>query len=319
MSRILIVTPTRQSSRQGNQVTANRWAGLLRSLRHRVEIADGFDRQACDILIALHARKSAAALQRFAGKHPDKPIVLGLTGTDLYGDIQSSEAAQRSLELARRLVLLQPHGRRELPRRLREKTRVIHQSVEPLNSRPAPLKSVFEVCVSGHLRSVKDPFRAAMAARRLPATSKIRITHLGGALSAAMEERARAEMQRNPRYRWRGEVSRGRARRLLARSRLLVLSSKLEGGANVISEALAAAVPILSSRISGSIGLLSEDYPGYFTVGDTKELAQLMLRCERDGAFYRQLTSHCRRLRPLVKPARERAAWRELIEELVQE
>jgi glycosyltransferase involved in cell wall biosynthesis len=166
---------------------------------------------------------------------------------------------------------------------------------------------------------VKDPFRAAQAARRLPAASKIRITHLGAALSPSIEARATAEMRRNPRYCWLGEVPQARARQLLDRSRLMVLSSKAEGGANVVSEALACGVPILSTRISGSIGLLGEDYPGYFEVGDTRALAGLLQRCENESVFYRLLQSHCRRAAKLTTPSKEKEAWRELLDELSHE
>ena len=290
---------------------------MLRWLGHRVQIGQQFEGQPCDILVALHARKSAAAVERFARQHPKKPIILALTGTDLYHDIHDSKMARYALDRATRLVLLQPHGQCELPRRFHGKVRVIFQSAEAPAKRACQLKRAFEVCVSGHLRPVKDPFRAAMAARLLPAHSQIVITHLGAAFSGSLEYRACTEMARNPRYRWLGEVPRWRARQLLSRSRLVVLSSKLEGGANVVSEALAAGVPILSTRISGSLGLLGKDYRGYFRVGDTKELAQLMYRCETDAKFYRGLRSDCRKPLRQVNPNRERVAWRNLLKELV--
>jgi glycosyltransferase involved in cell wall biosynthesis len=78
------------------------------------------------------------------------------------------------------------------------------------------------------------------------------------------------------RYGWRGAVPRTEALAVLARSRLLALTSLQEGGANVVSEALAAGVPIVSSAIPGSIGLLGADYPGYFPVGDTEALATVL-------------------------------------------
>ena len=240
-----------------------------------------------------------------------------LTGTDLYQDLGSSSAVVESLQAASRLVLLQPAGVDDLPARLRRKARVILQSAEPPLRRLPPLKRSFEVCVSGHLRPVKDPFRAAEAARRLPGESRIRITHLGGALSTAMEQRALAQMQHNRRYRWLGEVSAGRARQLLDRSRLLVLSSKSEGGANVVSEAVVCGVPVLSTRIAGSIGLLGEDYPGYFEVGDTAELARLLWRAESEPSFLKALTTHCRRVARQFTPAKEKAAWSELLKELL--
>jgi glycosyltransferase involved in cell wall biosynthesis len=172
------------------------------------------------------------------------------------------------------------------------------------------------VCVLGHLRPVKDPFRTALAARLVPAASRLRVLHLGAALSPEMAAQARAEAAENPRYRWLGEVSRGRALRLLGRCRLLVLTSEMEGGANAISEALAVSVPVLSSHIAGSVGLLGAEYPGYFPVGDTAALAKLLERAESDATFHLELQQWCKRLRPLVDPARERQSWADLLAEL---
>ena len=169
--------------------------------------------------------------------------------------------------------------------------------------------------VVGHLRPVKDPFRTALAVRRLPPESRIRVLHLGAAMDEEMASRARAEMRINPRYRWLGEQPRARVQQILARSALCVLSSKLEGGANVLSEAIVASTPVLASRIAGSVGILGEDYDGYFNVGDSEELAGLLHRAERDPAFLARLSAQCTRLRPLFHPARELAAWRKLIPE----
>lgn len=313
-SRILIITPAPSDSRSGNRVTAKRWSRILRSLGHKVRIDESFTGQRCDFCIALHARKSAASIARYARQRPDKPLVLALTGTDLYHDIHRSKSAQSSLKLATRLVLLQPHGRRELPQRYHHKVKAIYQSASTPTSQPRPLSSTFEVCVSGHLRSVKDPFRTALAARRLPASSRIIITHMGAALSAAMAGRARRETERNDRYRWLGEQPGWRSRQVLARSRLLVLSSHMEGGANVISEAIVRSVPVLATKISGSIGMLGEAYPGYFEVGDTVGLTRLLEQCEQDNRFYRQLKSHCQKRAGLFHPDRESAAWQKLID-----
>jgi putative glycosyltransferase (TIGR04348 family) len=268
-----------------------------------------------DLMVALHARRSADSIEQFHRKFPDTPLIVALTGTDLYGDIKKSAAARKSLELATRLILLQPLGIKELPRQVHRKARVIYQSVDVSRKKPQPPRRHFELCVMGHLRPVKDPFRAAMAARRLPPSSRIRVTHLGAALSKAMSDRARKEMQRNRRYRWLGEVPRAKALRILARSHLLVLTSRLEGGANVVSEALAAGVPIVSSRIAGSIGILGPDYPGYFPVGDTRALAIMLGKAECDRQFYQSLKNHCKRRAQLVAPARERRAWEQLLRE----
>jgi putative glycosyltransferase (TIGR04348 family) len=312
---IHLITPAPRGSRKGNRVTALRWAGILRDLGHRVTIEQEYLGRRCDLLIALHARRSAASVERFRDQYPASPLLLALTGTDLYDDIHHCPAAQRSLELASRLILLQPAGIVELPERLREKARVIYQSVPSFRAVVRPLRGIFEVCVLGHLRPVKDPFRAALAARLLPTSSRIQVVHVGAALSDEMAECARAEAAANPRYRWLGELPRWKALRVLARSRLLVLTSLLEGGANAISEALACSVPILSSRISGSIGLLGRDYPGYFPVGDTQALASLLARAETDAEFDHRLRTWCEGLRPLVDPARERQTWANLLGE----
>jgi putative glycosyltransferase (TIGR04348 family) len=248
--------------------------------------------------------------------YPAGPLIVALTGTDLYRDIHKSTRAQQSLELADRLIVLQAKGRAELPTRLQHKVRVIYQSVEPTRVRPAKKRRFFEVCVLGHLRQEKDPFRPALALRLLPAETRIRIIHAGQALKPAFAERARKLAAQDPRYRWIGEVPRGRARRILACSQLLVLSSRMEGGPNVISEALVAGVPVLASRIAGSEGMLGEDYPGFFPVGDTRALARLMLKAASEPDFYHRLKKACDRRAPLFQPARERQAWKHLLWEL---
>lgn len=316
---ICIITPAPARSRKGNRVTALRWAGVLRELGHRVVIEQEYEGRRCDVMVALHARRSFPSVERFRRQYPGSPLILALTGTDLYDDIRTSDLARQSLELAARLIVLQPLGIAELPEHLRERARVIYQSAKRPPGRVSCAKNLFEVCVLAHLRPVKDPLRAAMAARLLPPSSRIRVTHLGAALSEEMGERARAETASNPRYRWLGELPRWKALQILARSRLLVLSSRLEGGANVISEAIAASVPVLSSRIPGSIGILGPDYPGYFPVGDTAGLASLLARAETDAKFYRTLKEWCGRLSPLVDPARERQSWESLLGALLPE
>jgi len=316
---ICIITPAPARSRKGNRVTALRWAGVLRELGHRVVIEQEYEGRRCDVMVALHARRSFPSVERFRRQYPGSPLILALTGTDLYDDIRTSDLARRSLELASRLIVLQPLGIAELPEHLRERARVIYQSAKRPPGRVSRAKNLFEVCVLAHLRPVKDPLRAAMAARLLPPSSRIRVTHLGAALSEEMGERARAETASNPRYRWLGELPRRKALQILARCRLLVLSSRLEGGANVISEAIAASVPILPSRIPGSIGILGPDYPGYFPVGDSRALASLLARAETDAAFYNTLKEWCERLTPLVDPARERQGWESLLQELLAE
>jgi putative glycosyltransferase (TIGR04348 family) len=312
--KIVLVTPARPSARAGNWHTAARWARLLTTAGHQLRIVSAWDGVPADLMIALHARRSAPSIRRWADASPRKPLVVALTGTDLYRDIRHSAAARRSLELADRLIVLQELGALALPRRHRNKARTVYQSAPP-PARQTPA-GAFTVCVSGHLRPVKDPFRAAAAAGLLPTESRVRVVHAGAAYTPAYARRARAWMQRESRYRWLGEVSHRRALALLARSHLLVISSRLEGGANVVSEALVAGVPVIATRVPGNVGMLGRDYAGYYPAGDTRALARLLRRAESDHDFYRTLVRQCRRRRPLLTPARERAALAQVVREL---
>jgi putative glycosyltransferase (TIGR04348 family) len=299
-------------------VTAERWARLLRELGHRATVEPAYAGGPCDLLVALHARRSARSVARSRRVAPDRPVVLALTGTDLYADLRRSRSARRALAAADVLLVLQPLARRAVPAAHRDRVVVVLQSVRPVRRAPRKARG-FRVCVLGHLRPVKDPFRAALAARRLPAASRVRVVHAGAALTRAMARRARAEEARNPRWRWRGDLPRTAALRLLSGSRLAVLSSRSEGGANVIGEALVHGVPLLASRIPGSVGLLGARWPGWFPAGDTAALAARMRRAETDPRFLARLSRAGRRLAPRFSPARERRAWRDLLRRLVPE
>jgi putative glycosyltransferase (TIGR04348 family) len=314
--KVCIVTPAPRGSHTGNRVTALRWAVMLRSLGHRVTLVTAYDGRPCDLLVALHARKSFDSVMRYRACDERAPLIVALTGTDVYGDLGRSPETQRSIEVASLLVVLQPLAIAELPEALRPKARVIRQSVPTPSERPEPPVDRFEVCVLAHLRDVKDPLRAARAARLLPPSSRVRITHLGGAQSEPLREAALAEERDNPRYRWLGDVPRRRALGHLGRSHLLVLTSIMEGGANVVSEAVACGVPVVSSAIPGSIGLLGEHYPGFFPVGDTAALAALLRRAEEEPTFYAELRRRCAEIAPLIEPARERRAWEAILGEL---
>jgi len=311
------VTPAPSGARTGNRVTALRWAALLRRSGHGVRVEESWSGGACDVLVALHALKSAPSLLRFRRERPDGPALLVLTGTDLYSDLRTSEEARRSLQLATRLVVLNPRALDELSAGLRAKARVVLQSAARVEAvlRDARL---FEVCVLGHLREVKDPFLAARAARGLPADSRVRIVQVGAALSARMRTAAQAEAGANPRYRWLGGLRRGAALRVLAGSRLLLVTSRNEGGPSVVPEAIACGLPLLSTRIPAAEGLLGADHPGLFAVGDEEGLRDLLARAESDGPFLAELARRSEALRSSVDPERERRALEELVDEVVR-
>jgi putative glycosyltransferase (TIGR04348 family) len=307
MARIALVTPAGAGTRNGNRHTALRWAAFLRRTGHRVSVALAWDGAPCDLLLALHATRSHASVARYRAEHPHRPLAVVLTGTDLYRDLPASAAARRSLELADRLIVLQDEALRRLSPRLRRKTRVVYQSAAPV-ARRAPPAGVFRVAVVGHLREEKDPFRAAAALERLPRAVAIEVVHVGAALCADMAREARRRMRGEPRYRWLGGLPHARALAWLARSHLLVVSSRMEGGANVIAEAARVGTPVLASRVPGNVGMLGRRYPGYFALGDERALARLMARAQADGAYYRALQRALAARRALFSSSAERSA-----------
>jgi putative glycosyltransferase (TIGR04348 family) len=312
--KIILITPAQPRSRSGNRNTALRWAALLRSGGHRVSVQVEWNGEACDLMLALHARKSYPSTSRFVSAHRDAPVVLALTGTDLYRDIRSDAHAQEAMRYARKMIVLQQAGLEDLDPELREKTHVVYQSAQPL-ARAAPLKTCYEVVIIGHLREEKDPFRGAAALKHLPAQSRIRLRHMGRALSPEMAAEARRWSHEAPQYRWLGELPHWQVRQRLARSRLMLISSRMEGGANVVSESLASDVPVIASRVPGNIGMLGQDYAGYYPVEDERALAASLWRAESDPEFYRLLEQQCRARKPLVAVECEREALLRVIEE----
>lgn len=311
--RVTIITPAPRHSRKGNRVSAERWARLLRSLGHSVRVVDHFDDRCFDVAFVLHARRCAPDLRAARQRCKAAPLVLCLTGTDVYDDIHHDAAARESLHIADRLIVLQPLATRQLPAKLRDRARVIYQSVEPPGRLP---RRGNDVCVVGHVRDVKDPLRAALAARLLPEGSRMRVKLAGGIIERAWRRRIRQEARENPRFEYVGELPRSQAIRLIASSRALVVSSRLEGGANVISEACVTGTPVIASRMDGNVGLLGEDYPGYFEVGDEHGLAKLLHRLEADAAFEAMLVRRCKALARRFTPEREQAALKKLLAEL---
>jgi putative glycosyltransferase (TIGR04348 family) len=315
--RIVLVTPAGAKTRTGNRNTAVRWAGMLREAGHRTTVTTSWDGRPADLMIALHARRSHESIRRFHEAFPHHPLVVVLTGTDLYRDIRHDSSARASMRVATLLVTLQDQGPLELSRALRRKTRVIYQSAPPASyavmHEPGPRH--FTVCVVGHLREEKDPFRCAYALPFLPEASRIRVLHLGQAMDGAHAREAHRLARADARYCWLGEVPHWRVRQVMQRSHLMVISSRMEGGANVVSEALAIGLPVLASDVPGNVGMLGEDYAGYFPCGDEQALAALLNRAETDSSFYRKLQRQCAARRKLVTPERERKTLAAIVKE----
>ena len=315
MAHIAIVTPAKAGTRTGNRHTALRWAAMLRRPGQRVSVAVDWQGERCDVLVALHARRSHASILRYRSLCPAGPLVVVLTGTDLYRDLASSAEARRSLELADRIIVLQADAKLQLEKSFRKKTRIVYQSADP-GLRHAPPRDCFRVAVVGHLREEKDPFRTATALSLLKERKNVRVLQVGDALSPDFSKEAEQFMAREPRYQWLGGRSHARALGWIARSHALVVSSVMEGGANVICEAARIGTPVLASRISGNIGMLGEHYPGYYPLGDERALARLMERSIDDKSFYRRLKRALAARRGLFAPAAERRALRSVLREI---
>ena len=167
-----------------------------------------------------------------------------------------------------------------------------------------------------HLRSEKDPLRTALAARRMPASSKLRVVLLGGAHDHEWADKVGTEARDNPRFLWKGEVSRAKVRRCFSNSHAMVISSLMEGGANVVSEAIVAGLPVLASDIAGNRGLLGDDHGAYFNVRDEEGLAALLRRTESDPDFLSDLATTASTKAHRFNPEVELESWRTLVEEL---
>lgn len=322
-ARAIILSPAAAAANNGNWHTAWRWSQML-SPAFDVAIAQHWHGEPFDVMLALHARRSAEAIARWAQAHgaPNNAPGLGvvLTGTDLYRDIQTDAAAQASLRYASQLVVLQECGVQALPGELRPKTRVIFQSTAAQAALVKPTDALRVVMV-GHLRDEKMPQTLMQAARLLQGHADILIEHIGDALEPDLGAQARACMADCPQYRWLGGMAHADTLEKIARAHLLVHTSRMEGGAHVILEAVCSGTPVLASHIPGNVGMLGADYGGYFALGDAQGLADLLRRCraelDRPQGLCKQLSQQCTLRAPLFSPATEQAAVRALVNDLL--
>ncbi|MHB8194900.1 MAG: selenoneine biosynthesis selenosugar synthase SenB [Vulcanimicrobiaceae bacterium] len=312
------MSPAPRRSRLGNAVTARRYADFFASAGWQVRIAAEYDGRPYDALIAIHARRSGRSALRYARAYPDRPLVVVLSGTDLYRDLPKSALALRALASARTIVSLQPDAIRFVPRALRSKcVSIVQSAAPPYARRPRHAPEAVSFCVVGHLRREKDPLRAAYALRHIARDLDVHVVQIGGVLDERYAVVARRIAAADARYEFLGELSAKRALQRIASSDALVISSRMEGVANVVCEAIACGTPVLASRISGNVGLLGKEYAGYFQLADARGLAALMRRYATQPSFARRLREQVRSLQPLVAPEREREAWLGLIRQVV--
>ena len=313
---IVIVTPALADANNGNWQTARRWASMLRT-RYRVRLAADWERGDEALMIALHARRSAPSAANWKALRTDgAPLIVVLTGTDLYRDIASDPSAQTSLRSADRLVVLNELGARSLPAALRPKAHVLLQSCaarRPLAKTRRHLRAV----MVGHLREEKSPQTYFDAVRRLEHRPDILFDHAGAALDSSLGSQATALAAACPCYRWLGALSHSEARRCIQAAHVLVHPSRMEGGAHVVIEAIRSGTPVLASRIDGNIGLLGDDYGGYFAVGDSEGLANSLRQLRDDPAKLDRLQQQCSARSELFSATQESAALHGLVAELL--
>jgi len=323
---LAIISPALRKANNGNWRTADRWSRFLRAdfdVTLAAEWPPAGEHGALPAcMIALHARRSADTIARFADACPGRPLVVVLTGTDLYRDIRSDASARRSLDLATHLVVLQDEGLAELAAEHRAKCRVIYQSAPA--SAPAPARQpTFDVVLAGHMRAEKDPLTPMRALELLPDDSRVRLIHIGSALDDEYRLAAQALQARAwpgvRRYVWLGSLPHAETRQRIQQARAMIISSVMEGGANVIIEAVTSGVPVLASQIPGNIGMLGRDYDGYFPPGDARQLAQLLERASREADFLSRLRQQCARRAPLFAPAREQAEVIKLVADALKQ
>ncbi len=335
---VVIVTPAWAEANNGNWQTARRWSRHLAG-KHTVLLTDrwpdgrvqvisrgNFTATNADaqVMIALHARRSADSIQTWHRQRGAEGLAVVLTGTDLYKDLVSADANTRnvvheSLEVAQTLVVLQDHAPQDLPPAQRHKARVIFQSATARAAWPKsdPGQRTLRAVMVGHLRDEKDPATLQQAAALLTPQDGIRISHLGAALEPRFEEAARSTEAHSPHYRWLGSCTHEQARRRIQRADLLVHTSKMEGGAHVIMEAVRSGTPVLASRMAGNLGMLGADYAGFFDVGDAQALAQALRRFKTDASFRNTLMTQCAKRAPLFDPAHEADSLARLVQDLL--
>lgn len=284
--------------------------------RFRIIVQTQWDGAAADAMIALHARRSAASIERFHQRAAARRMAVVLTGTDLYKDLPGSAEAVRSLDLADRIVVLQDDAPRLLRPEWRGKTQVIFQSARRLAARRKS-RDRLDCIVVGHLRDEKDPLTLFDALARIPAEAPIRVRHIGAPLDPKLGQAARALARQDPRYRYSGALPRGLTRAAIARAHCLVHPSVVEGGANVIVEAITSGTWVIASRISGNVGMLGADYPGYFQPRDASDLARCLVQAVEEPRYRRELAAASNKRRSLFIPRHEARAVRNLVEALL--
>jgi putative glycosyltransferase (TIGR04348 family) len=296
---IEIVTPAPPGTLHGNRITALRWHQFLSRLSYQSTVTEHWSGKSCDVLIALHGLRSYDSIQEFKKAYPNHPVILIMTGTDIYRDLKNSTKVIKSMEMADAIVVLQPDAIESLPKKFHHKVQVIYQSVKSI-TRKAPPKRYFLASIIGHLRAEKD-----------------QLVQVGKAMSLDFSKQAISIEKNVMRYRWLGQLSHSQTLQWLSRSHVMIISSIMEGGAHVVSEAIAIGIPVIASDIPGNRGLLGEAYPAYYPVGDGVALSRLLTKAETNPVFYQKLCKAITGRQKITKPELEQKSIQKLLQTLL--
>lgn len=283
----------------------------------QANLADEFD-----LMIGIHATRSSNAAAYWVSQKGDREncpsLIMTLSGTDLYLDYPENKHTELSLKLASKLIVLQSLAPRKLPQHLANKCEVIYQSCPSLPALAKPAKPMTFLMV-GHLRDVKDPLTFIKAAEALQHRNDLNFIHIGQSLDDQLAEQATLASANLPNYQWLGEVSAPETRHWIQKAHALVHASKQEGGAHVIMEAVTAGTPVIASRMDGNLGMLGEDYPAYFEVGNFQQLAELIARFadQPESAWVLSMQHTCNNRAALFAPELEASHLLSLVQQQI--
>ena len=228
LMQILIASPYPLDSPKGNSITALRIERLLKQAGHQASAVHGTLTAGADAMIALHATKTYPLSAAFKQQHPGKPLILYLTGTDLYRDLLEKKSdCLNAMELADILVVSQPASLSSIPAQYQQKSRVVRASImlpelEDVSPPPQP-----SFALVAHLRPVKNPFLLNRALEQLHALPLHAYT-LGSALDEKMIEDAHSWQAKDPRFRWLDNVPYPQALSWISQVTATINSSHLE-------------------------------------------------------------------------------------------
>jgi len=297
--KTLILTPTFFPRLTGNAVTAGR---ITRELAEGgiecrvIDLSAVAEAEAVktasmfgpDIIHGFHAFKSGPLGLVVKGLLKI-PMIMTLTGTDLYVDLktpETREAVLRVLAQADRLTVFNDSARRLLVREgvASHKISVIHQSVFFPEKKERDFRAELhigrktKVCLlMGGIRRIKN-FGYAF-----PVLEKVRknvpdlcLLIAGGVLEEKEFLRLTRKSSGRPWIRFLGEVSREEIPSLLGCADIVLNTSDSESDANAVMEALTFGKAVVGRRVSGSTSLLAEGTG--FLFSNREELHEQILR-----------------------------------------